>query len=113
MALTYGGVDIDLHVDSPSGSLEPMAPIARRGPQGKLLSAITSTRGQKFNAQGLYTVPLNSSDADTQEAALTSGIPESCSGMLTGSITALASNVRREPIAGGTLFVLTFDLLES
>lgn len=112
-ALQVGGVDIDVHVDSPQGSLEPMAPIARRGVQGKLLSAITATRGQKLDKR-FATIPLDSSDADTQEAALLAGIPVTCAGwLLGGSLTALPYDVGREPIAGGALFIIHFGLLES
>lgn len=111
-AFTYGGVDIDLFVEIPRGDLNPMAPIARRGATGNVLSAITTQRGQKLNLPGLRTIPLDPSDADTQETALAEGIPKACTGPITGSITALARNVRREPIAGGALSVIHFDLME-
>lgn len=111
--LEVNGVTIEVHVDSPDAAFEPMAPIARRGAQGKLLSAITSVRGQKRD-QRFTTIPLSSPDADTQEAALLIGIPVTCTGWLVGgSITALPYDVQRDPIAGGALFVIQFGLLES
>lgn len=111
--LTIGGVPIDVHVEGAETSFEPMAPNARRGARGGLLSAITSTRGDK-GMEPFRTIPLDASALATQEAAVAIGVPLSCVGELVGgTVTCFAHNVDIESIAGGALFVLSFELHES
>jgi hypothetical protein len=112
-ALRIGALDVSVRVGGHRRTHEPLAREVYRNAQGKALTSITSARGHK-RRYPIRTSPLSSSATSTLVAAITTGLPLSCTGWLVdGSVTAYAQDVAvdSEPASNG-LSTVSFVLVE-
>lgn len=110
--LQVGALAIQVVQDGEQSDWRPLAPEARRGTNGNLLSAITSARGHRA-VRRYRTIPMSRTAAETLTDALTTGLPLAFTGWLVdGAVTAFARRVRVASEPNSNRVSVSFEIHE-